>query len=105
MNMAAFSQAGQVTGHCFLAADRAGSAEMAVFVHQGYRRRGLGAALVQAVLKWGGAAGLRRVWAVTASDNEPALRLQMHCGFRETLSDCFVTEMEIELPVGASLVE
>jgi len=86
-------------GHCFLVADKPGTAVMAVFVHQESRRRGIGATLVKAALKRGGAAGLRRVWAVTSSDNEPALRLQMTCGFRLTQSDCFVTEMEIDLPV------
>jgi len=95
----AFSPAGEVVGHCFLVADKPGTAVMAVFVHQESRRRGIGATLVKAALKRGGAAGLRRVWAVTSSDNEPALRLQMTCGFRLTQSDCFVTEMEIDLPV------
>jgi RimJ/RimL family protein N-acetyltransferase len=99
MNVAAFSPAGEAVGHCFLVGDKPGSAEMAVFVHQESRRRGVGAALVKAALRWGGAAGLRRVWAVTSSDNEPALRLQISCGFRLTQSDFSVTEMEIDLPV------
>jgi RimJ/RimL family protein N-acetyltransferase len=99
VNVAAFSPAGEVVGHCFLAADKPGSAEMAVFVHQESRRRGIGAALVKAALKWGGAAGLQRVWAVTSSDNEPALRLQMNCGFRLIESAFGVAELDIDLPV------
>jgi RimJ/RimL family protein N-acetyltransferase len=99
INVAAFLQAGEVIGHCFLAAAVPGTAEMAVFVHQGYRRRGVGTGLVEAALHRGGTAGLGRVWAVTSSDNEPAVRLQMSCGFRLTQSDSFVTEMEINLPV------
>ena len=39
VNVAAFSRAGNVVGHCFLAAEKAGSAELAVFVHQESRRR------------------------------------------------------------------
>jgi GNAT superfamily N-acetyltransferase len=99
MNVAAFSPAGEVVGHCFLVPDKPSSAEMAVFVHQGYRRRGLGATLLKETLKWGAEAGLRRVWAVTASDNRPALRLQISCGFGLAQSDGSVTEMEINLPI------
>jgi GNAT superfamily N-acetyltransferase len=99
MNVAAFSQTAEIIGHCFLVVDQPGSAEMAVFVHHAYRRRGVGAALVQAALEWGGTVGLRRGWAVTASENEPALLLLTSCGFRVTQSDHFVTEMEIDLPV------
>src|SRR5262245_4221859 len=75
MNFAAFSTAGEVVGHCFLAADKPGSAEMAFFVHQAYRMRGIGTALIKKALVWGRAAELKRVWAMTASDNRTALRL------------------------------
>jgi GNAT superfamily N-acetyltransferase len=98
INVAAFSQAAEMIGHCFLVVDMPGSAEMAVFVHQAYRRRGVGAALVLAALRWGGRIGLGSGRAVTASENEPALRLLMSCGFRVSESDHFVTEMEIDLP-------
>ena len=98
MNVAAFSPAGEVIGHCFLAADKAGSAEMAVFVHQEYRRRGVGTALVKAALQWGGAVGLRRVWSMTSSANRAALRLQRSCGFRVAKSVSLEAELEIDLP-------
>jgi RimJ/RimL family protein N-acetyltransferase len=83
VNVAALSAAGEAVGHCFLAADEPSSAEMAVFVHQGARRVGIGTALVKAALKWAWAAELRRVWALTASDNRAALGLLMRCGFLE----------------------
>ena len=105
INVAAFSQTGEVIGHCFLVEDKPGSAEMAVFVHQAYRRRGVGAGLVRAALEWGGTAGLQRGRAVTASENEPALRLLTSCGFGITQSDHFVTEMEIDLPVAWATLE
>jgi GNAT superfamily N-acetyltransferase len=72
---------------------------MAVFVHQGSRRIGVGTALVKAALDWGGAAGLRRVWSINSSDNRVALRLQKNCGFRLTKSASLETELEIFLPV------
>ena len=99
VNLAGFSPAGEVVGHCFLAADQADSAEMAIFVHQEYRRRGVGTALVKAALESEGTAGLRRVWTLTSSDNRAALHLQMKCGFRPTNSAFSAIELEIDLPV------
>jgi GNAT superfamily N-acetyltransferase len=99
VNVAAFSPAGEVVGHCFLAADKPGSAEVAIFVHQESRRRGVGTALMKAALEWGAAAGLRHVWSMTSSDNRAALRLQMSCGFRLANSASYEAELEIDLPV------
>ena len=98
VNVAAFSASGEVAGHCFMVAGKARSAELAIFVHQDSRRRGFGAALVKAALEWGSAAGLRRVWAMTSSENKAALQLLKSCGFR--LTSFFPTaELEIDLPV------
>jgi RimJ/RimL family protein N-acetyltransferase len=99
VNIAAFSPAGEVVGHCFLAAGRPGSAELAIFVRQESRRRGVGTALVRAALEWGVATGLRRVWTMTSPDNRAALRLQESCGFRVTKSAFPASELEIDLLV------
>jgi GNAT superfamily N-acetyltransferase len=99
LNLAAFSPAGEVIGHCFLVTDDSGSAELALFVHQQFRRRGIGTALLKAALNWATAVGVRRVWSLTSSDNNPALRLQLNCGFRRRSSSFGETELEIELPV------
>jgi len=104
VNVAAFSPSGEVVGHCFLAADKPCSAELAIFVHQDSRRRGIGGALVRAALAWGAAGGLRRVWTLTSSDNRAALRLQESCGFRQTTSVSTEVELEIDLPVPAPQV-
>jgi len=102
MNLAAFSPAGAAAGHCFLVSDKPGSAEMAIFVHQEFRRRGVATALVKAVLEWGGVEGLRRVWTLTGSDNTPALRLQEKFGFRLTNAEFYGIEMEIRLPLACA---
>jgi GNAT superfamily N-acetyltransferase len=99
LNLAAFSPVGDVVGHCFLVTDDSGSAEAALFVHQQFRRRGIGTALLKAVLNWAASVGVRRVWSLTSSDNRPALRLQVNCGFRRRNSAFGETELEIELPV------
>jgi RimJ/RimL family protein N-acetyltransferase len=88
---------GAVVGHCFLAADQSRAAEIAIFVRQEYRRRGIGRALVQSALEHGTRAGLRRVWSMTSPDNRPALRLQECCGFRLTKFAFPACELEIDL--------
>lgn len=97
VNVAAFSVDGQVVGHCFLAADKPLSAEVAVFVHQEFRRRGIGSALLKKGLELGGAAGLARAWALTACENRAALRLLTGCGFRLKRQDVDVAELDIDL--------
>jgi GNAT superfamily N-acetyltransferase len=101
-NLAAFSPEGRILGHCFLAADDRTSAEVAVFVHQESRGKGIGAALVKAALSWAAAAGVRRVWSVTPSDNRIAMRLQRSLGFHMTRMSS-ETEMEICLPAAARI--
>jgi GNAT superfamily N-acetyltransferase len=68
-------------------------------VHQEFRRRGIGAALLKKALEWGWSAGLERAWAITASDNRAALRLLMSCGFRLMRPDVDVAELDIDLRV------
>jgi GNAT superfamily N-acetyltransferase len=98
MNLAAFLCSGELAGHCFLVVGKTASAELAVFVRQEYRRRGVAAALVKTVLEWGNEAGLRRVWTLTGSENTAALRLQAKFGFRPTHYAPSAIELEIHLP-------
>jgi len=97
VNVAAFANMGDLVGHSFVVEDNPGSAEIAVFVHQGFRRRGIGAALVQWMLEWGRAVKLDRAWAVTASESIAAMRLLTSSGFRLTASDRDIAELEIDL--------
>ena len=96
INGAAFA-AGHLVGHCFLAANQPDSAELAIFVHQDFRRKGVGSGLVKSALKWAGAAGFQRIWSLTSCKNMAALRLQLRCGFRVAKSDFHTAEMEIDL--------
>jgi len=98
LNVGAFSDDGQLIGHCFLAADEADSAELAVFVHQDFRRKGVGSKLVAEALKGGCAAGFRRVWTLTSSDNVSAIRMLGKSGFQVTNPRFPAVELQIELP-------
>jgi GNAT superfamily N-acetyltransferase len=104
-SIAALSPAGATVGHCFLVAGPKQSAELAVFVRQEFRRRGVATALVKAMLEWACIWGLRRVWALTGSENRVALRLLARFGFRQMSSACGAEELEMHLPGYAQLAE
>src|SRR5579872_1329270 len=80
INTGAFSQAGDLLGHSFLVASGVAEAEIAFFVHQVYRQRGIGTALVKAVLRWAEQRSLHRVWAMSVAENVLAMRLLKRCG-------------------------
>jgi GNAT superfamily N-acetyltransferase len=82
INMGAFSSPADLLGHSFLALSATDEAEIAFFVQQGYRWRGIGTALVKTILQWAKRRGLRRIWALTAQENVPAVCLLRRCGFR-----------------------
>jgi GNAT superfamily N-acetyltransferase len=57
------------------------SAEVAVFVHQDYRSKGLGRKLLSELIQRARQLGLKRVWGMTEWDNVPMLRLAHSLGF------------------------
>ena len=60
-----------------------GGAELvALAVRSSHRRRGLGAALVDAAFEAAAASGSRRMWLITTNDNLTALALYQRQGFR-----------------------
>src|SRR5215469_4531562 len=85
-NIGAFSASGDLAGHSFLALSDAGDAELAIFVHQQSRQRGVGMALLKAVVKSAEQLGLRRIRAETRYDNIAKLHLLKRCGFRSVQS-------------------
>ena len=84
-------------GHVFLAFSDFGVAELAAFVHQDFRQRRLGTTLTHWLIEWAGTHQIRRVWALVASDNLPALRLLKRCGFRTAQLTFPTIEMELDL--------
>lgn len=71
---------GRVIGHAVLCPE-GDTAEVAVFVHQDYRGRGLGNGLLSTMVNEARRLGLRRVWGITEYDNAPMLRLAYSLGF------------------------
>jgi GNAT superfamily N-acetyltransferase len=71
---------GKVVGHAVLCPEN-GTGEVAVFVHQDYRGRGIGRQLLTTLVEEGRRLGLRRIWGMTELDNVPMLALAHAVGF------------------------
>jgi len=71
---------GRVVGHAALCLD-GDSGEVAVFVHQDYRGRGLGKRLLGELINEARRLGLRRVWGMTELANLAMFRLAWSFGF------------------------
>lgn len=71
---------GAIVAHAVLCAEGE-EGEVAVFVGEGYRGRGLGRCLLSVLVAEARRLGLRRVWGLTEFDNIPMLRLAHSLGF------------------------
>ncbi len=71
---------GRLVAHGVLAVGKV-TAEVAVFVHQDCRRRGLGKLLLADLVDEGKRLGLQGLWGITESDNVPMLGLARSLGF------------------------
>jgi GNAT superfamily N-acetyltransferase len=65
-------------------ADEPRPALMGLFVERAARGRGIGAALVEAVVGWARDRGAPRLYLGVTSPDSPAFRLYHRCGFRPT---------------------
>ena len=72
---------GRVVGHGVLCPEGY-TAEIAIFVHQDFRGRGIGRKLIEELIREAQRLGLGRVWGLTESDNIPMLRLLRQFGFQ-----------------------
>ena len=71
---------GHLVGHGVLCHD-GDSAELAVFVHQDYRNRGLGKGILSQLIQEARQRGMKRVWGMMDPENIPLLRLAIANGF------------------------
>jgi L-amino acid N-acyltransferase YncA len=70
----------RVIGHGFVRPED-GTGEVAVYVHQSARRRGIGRRLLNTVIEEARHQHLNRIWGMTEAANEPMLRLARSLGF------------------------
>lgn len=91
---------GTVCGHGMLLPFAADAAELANFLHQSIRDRGIGTALNRALLQAGREQGLRRVWLSVEPSNRRAIRSYEKVGFRRLPADAWSPEIEMEVTLG-----
>lgn len=88
---------GRVVGHGMLLPYRDDEAELANFLHQTTRDRGIGTTLNQALLQLGRELGLRRVWLSVEPFNRRAIRSYEKVGFRRRPMSPWAPEVEMEV--------
>lgn len=88
---------GAVVGHGMLIPFDGDVAELANFLHQDVRNRGIGTELNRALLDVGRERGVRRVWLSVEPTNRRAMRSYEKVGFRRRVVSGFSPEVEMEV--------
>lgn len=95
---------GTLVGHGMLVPmpDDDETVELASFLHQGARGRGIGTALNQALIRIAAEAGRARVWLSVEPSNRAAVRSYERVGFQRLPGSLWAPEieMQVELPAG-----
>lgn len=92
----------RVIGHGFVRPEN-GTGEVAVYVHQEARNRGIGRRLLNTVVEEARHLHLNRIWGMTESRNAPMLRLARSLGF-EQANDPNMFWLKLEPPDESRLV-
>lgn len=90
---------GQLLGHVMLIPMGDGGAELANFLHQSIRGRGIGTMLNRIALDLARAEGLERLWLSVEPSNRPAIRSYERAGFRRLPGSLWAPEIEMEAPL------
>lgn len=88
---------GRVVGHGMLLPFQEHEGELANFLHQNTRDRGIGTALNRALLELGRELGLRRVWLSVEPFNRRAIRSYEKVGFQRRPASPWAPEVEMEV--------
>jgi GNAT superfamily N-acetyltransferase len=94
--------AGEVRGTASLARSRSGATEMAVLVEDRWFRRGIGRALIGALMAHAELVGIDTVTAWIQADNERAVRFIRAVAPRASIRFVGGAELEAQLPVRAT---
>jgi diamine N-acetyltransferase len=88
---------GRVVGHGMLLPYAPGEAELANFLHQSTRDRGIGTALNQALLDLAREQGQSMVWLCVEPTNRRAIRSYEKVGFRRRAASPWSPEVEMDV--------
>jgi RimJ/RimL family protein N-acetyltransferase len=86
---------GRVVGHVMLIPMEGGSVELANFLHQSIRNRGIGTSLNRLLLQVARDDGFRRVWLSVEPSNRAAVRSYEKAGFRKLPGSLWSPEIEM----------
>jgi RimJ/RimL family protein N-acetyltransferase len=87
---------GRLCGHIMLIPQDDNRVELANFLHQSVRGRGLGTAMNQVALRLAAEAGAARVWLSVEPGNRAAVRSYEKAGFRRLPGSLWAPEIEME---------
>jgi RimJ/RimL family protein N-acetyltransferase len=89
----------RLVGHVLLVPfpDDASTAELANFLHQSVRNRGIGTALNRLVIRMAAELGYHRVWLSVEPSNRAAIRSYERAGFRRLPGSLWAPELEMEV--------
>jgi ribosomal protein S18 acetylase RimI-like enzyme len=93
---------GRVAGHGMLLPYAPGAAELANFLHQSVRDRGIGTALNRALLDLARAQDIATVWLSVEPSNRRAIRSYEKVGFRLRPVSTWSPEIEMEIETRAA---
>jgi L-amino acid N-acyltransferase YncA len=88
---------GRVVGHGMLLPYAPGAVELANFLHQSTRDRGIGTALNQALIDLAREQGLSMVWLCVEPTNRRAIRSYEKVGFRRRPASPWSPEVEMDI--------
>jgi ribosomal protein S18 acetylase RimI-like enzyme len=87
-----------VRGHLMLIPmDDGVSTELAIYLHQSIRGRGIGTAMNRVAVNLARLAGYRRVWLSVEVTNVAAIRSYQKAGFKRTTATLWAHEIEMEV--------
>jgi len=90
----------KIVAHAILCPIRANCAEFTIFVHQDYRRQGLGTTLSDLTLDWAYRRGFHTLYLSTEMSNLPAVGLFRKLGFQMASISGNECEMKLDLAQG-----
>jgi RimJ/RimL family protein N-acetyltransferase len=88
---------GALVGHGMLLPFAPDEAELANFLHQSVRDRGIGTTLNQVLVDLGRQIGLRRIWLSVQPSNRRAIRSYEKVGFRFHPASLWAPEVEMDI--------
>ena len=94
---------GELLGHLMLMPMEDGRLELANFLHQSIRNRGIGTELNRMALLLARDAGATSVWLCVEPSNRAAVRSYQKAGFRRRPGSLWAPEIEMEVALEATL--